>query len=104
MNIADKVPTFFTSDIDGQTFIYKLSGAYADNYSITAVYIQVKQIHHDDQKRDFVVEDVPQNKSKSIILETSLETPKFNDSYDGQELIWYDDYDDINDIITMCVI
>lgn len=99
---SNKIPMFFTSDIDGKTIIYKLNGVYDDGYTITAVYNQAKAIHTDGS--DTISEDVSPSSAESFILETNSKNPFFNDTYKDQELVWFNGITEIDEVVAVCML
>ena len=96
------LPKFLTSDVQNKCIIYQLTD-HLDNGSTTScVYQAMKQVHY--AKGDVVVEDIAKGTRDSVMFDVSNLHPMFPEQYGDQELIWYQNTTDIDEVVTLCVI
>jgi len=103
---VNRLPKYFTTDIDGSCVIYELSQQIDSMRHTECVYRAAKCIKYIDG--DSVVEDAVGHNVQSVFLEVRDGT-LLPDTYGDFELSWYTDDDssnpiELDDILTMCVI
>jgi hypothetical protein len=96
------LPKYFTSDVKEKCIIYELEQAINDGYSITAIYQPKKSISYDGS--DSICEDVKCGSLHAVILEMKSDCDTYPESYKDQELTWFANFDNIDDVIVTCVL
>lgn len=96
------IPKFVSTEIMDQCVVYELSDILDDGYVTSCVFKAKKNIRKVES--DFVVEDVKKGEGNAFVFDIKNSHMFFPDEYGEQDLVWYNDVDDIDEVVAICCI